>query len=101
MDKPAVRWLAIEKATGDGEIQRSVTKKGESAREESRNLRCTRVYECRYGIRKARNLNRTRKEISECEVRAALIRTDSTGDGGFMYSWRGVLGTTRSGCTLW
>jgi len=44
-------------------------------------------------VRKARNLDKNKKETSECEVRAAA---DSgrvyRWIGSFMYTWRGVLG---------
>jgi len=35
---------------------------------------------------------RTRKETSECEVRAALIRTESTGKSGLHVQLESVLG---------
>jgi len=100
MNKACSRWLAIEKAQGDRVIQGFSYKRGSRPEKSLRSLRGTRVYECRYRIGDARNLNENKK--GDFRVRgeeAALIRPSLQVDRGFMYSWGGVLGTTRSGCT--
>jgi len=87
MDKPAVAGLPSKRHRGDGEIQRFGTKKGESARESPRNLRCT---ESMSAIRdqEARNLNKNKKGDFECEVKSCADSDRSTGNWGLHVQWR-------------
>src|SRR5882672_1883864 len=94
MDKPCSRWFAIEKAQGDGAIQGFSYKKGRFGQGTVQEVGSgTRVYECRYRVGKARNLNKNKK--GDFRVRGESCADSDRvyrGIGGFMYSWRGVLG---------
>src|SRR5882672_12118740 len=94
MDKACSRWLAIEKAQGDRAIQGFSCKKGRFGQGRVQEVGGgTRVYECRYRVRKTRNLNKNKK--GDFQVRGeSCADSDQVyrGIGGFMYSWRGVLG---------
>src|SRR5882672_3687731 len=94
MDKACSRWFAIEKAQGDWAIQGFSYKKGRFGQGRVQEVGGgTRVYECRYRVRKTRNLNENKK-------RDFRVRGESCADSdrvyrgirGFMYIWRGVLG---------
>src|SRR5882672_3323089 len=66
-----------------GRSKASITKRGELAREESNNFEVApESMSADTGSEMPGIRMRTRKETSECEVRAVLIRTESTGESG-------------------
>src|SRR5882672_10684843 len=94
MDKPCSHWFAIENAQGNGAIQGLSYKKGRFGQGRVQEIGgSTRVYERRYRVGKARNLNEDKK--GDFRVRGeSCADSDQVyrGIGSFMYSWRGVLG---------
>jgi len=98
MDKPCGRWLAIKKAEGNQAIQGSVTKRGESAREESKKFEVgTRGLSADTGSGGQEFWTQTRKETFGVKVRAVLIRPESTGELGASCTAGEVCwGTTQS-----
>src|SRR5467141_800540 len=66
-----------------GRSKGSITKRGELAREESKKFEVApESMSADTGSERPGIRMRTRKETSECEVRAALIQTESTGELG-------------------
>src|SRR5882672_10561796 len=81
-----------------GRSKGSVTKRGESAREESKKFEVApESMSADTGSGRPGISMKTRKETSECKVRAVLIRTKSTGGSGASCTAGEVCwGTTRS-----
>src|SRR5882672_11041838 len=103
MDKPCSRWFTIEKAQGYWAIQGFSYKKGRFGQGRVQEVRGgTRVYECRYWIGDARNLNENKK--GDFRVRSESCADSDRvyrGIWGFMYSWRGVLGNNAIQVAHW
>jgi len=87
MDKLSHHWLAIEEAQCDGAIQCSSTKMGKVARDNPKKFDVspesisTDTGLGRHGIQMG-----TRKQTSECKVRAMLIWTESTWESGASFT---------------
>src|SRR5882672_2864791 len=95
---PTVTGLPSKRHREMGRSKGSVTKRGELAREESKKFEVApESMSADTGSGRPGIQMRTRKETSECEVRAALIWTESTGGlGASCTSGEVCWGTTRS-----
>src|SRR5882672_649328 len=99
--KPAVAGLPSNRHRAMGQSKGSITKRGESAREESKKFEVApESMSADTGSGRPGTWMRTRQETSECEVRAALIWTESTGESGASCTAIEVCwGTMQSDCT--
>ena len=95
---PTVTGLPSKRHRAMGRSKCSVTKRGELAMEESKKFEVApESISADTGLGRPGIQTRTRKETSECEVRAALIRTESTGESGASCTAGEVCwGTTQS-----